>query len=196
MEASKTSPRTSFQILLKSTIRKVARNEVGDREMSEGKERFIERESNMHKYAKETVYQWLFDPGILGSWRYRWGDDVISGAQLWMEFPLIDGIADVPDYHFYYPEYFNESGEIPVDKDGTGYFPKKVWPSRVRYVADIAIMYKGVVWRVIEIVYKSPLSDDKIEFYQDWNFEVISLSAEKVMKRYRPPSSLSEVGYK
>ena len=152
---------------------------------------FIHTESNMHRAAKEVVAGWL------------------------REITPVDDYCSLPPVHsrpnrsgpmrgiyLEYPIGFNREGLNPVWDESIwlpggpieDYCPTVEELSarniRVACVCDIAILHKGNVFQVIEIVHKHPTPRWKLDFLRRHDVEVIEISAKAVMHMCNRPTLL------
>jgi hypothetical protein len=151
---------------------------------------FIENESHMHRQAKRLVADWLrsmTEPDAACRMPPIWSRPNRSGPMrgVYVEYPIGlegQGIAPVWDESPLAPE---EGGEFcPTFGD------LKRWGVAVACVCDIAILHKGMVAQVVEIVHKHPTPDWKRNFLHNRDVEVIEVSAAAVMHMCGRPDAL------
>ena len=161
-----------------------------------GKRRYEARENIAHKVAKETLYGWI----VNDKWpfiEYKVRQDE-SGYQVWMEFPVTDGVADDVDTVWYdeFDHLFDTSVRPPIDRKRTGYFPKEAWPHQdVIAVADIAVLEHGWVRYAIEITNKHPIDDAKLDLYKHHSISVIEVPANSILQQFKVPTMLHGCRY-
>jgi len=146
---------------------------------------FVERESYLHKYAKELLYKWLNESEELLSF---------SKSNLYMEYPIcINEKINTWSYEWW--QYNKNTNNF--DNDGyLKYVPTyeeciemhKCIPIAI---IDIVCVHKGLPYIAVEVVHKNKVSDEKLKKLNDIKIQkVIEIDAYWILSQIEKPKQL------
>jgi hypothetical protein len=153
------------------------------------KERFIERESYKHLFAKNLLKKWFIEQDV--------SKDHCEVAQFkWRSNYGV--FTELKFYETSEPYYFETSGGL-LEYTGNGvngtdlrganklnWFDSKFNRGKILFVPDVTIFHKGTPVILLEVVHTSPLTTWKIEkvkkFFEGYHVEVYEIEAEEVLR--------------
>ena len=161
---------------------------------------FVDRESYMHKCAKEVLKKW-FDDSKSKNAGYKGIGDIVfrpnRDSGVWLEYPILDfgnGISSLSQNwdEIVSPEYAGGISEfVPTYKQCVERY--KIAPIAI---IDIVCTHKGAPSYGIEICHKNAVSEEKIQKIIDLNeqrnfgFKLIEINASWILSQIEPPSKL------
>lgn len=161
---------------------------------------FVDRESYMHKCAKEVLKKWLDESS--DKYGYKGIDDIKfrpnRDSGVWLEYPILDfgdGRSSLTqNWDEIWPTEYGGGGNsefVPTYKQCVETF--KIAPIAI---IDIVCTHKGAPLYGIEICHKNAVSEEKIQKIIDLNeqrnfgFELIEINASWILSQIEPPSKL------